>query len=84
MNRDENSTISYQCHSGFYMYFIKKNIHPYLQLRILTKYHYFLCMCYAKESNFSFKINCTQADFQRLIGNKVRTHTFIQANIPLT
>lgn len=61
-----------------------KNIHPYLQLRVLTKYHYFLCMCYAKESNFSFKINCTQADFQRLIGNKVRTHTFIQANIPLT
>lgn len=65
-------------------FILLKNIHPYLQLRVLTKYHYFLSMYYAKESNFSFKRNYTQADFQRLIGNKVRTHTFIQANLPLT
>lgn len=49
--------------------------HPHLEcsLRVFTKCHYSLCVYYA--SNFSFKINCTQADFRRLIGNRARTHT---------
>lgn len=47
-------------------------------VRVLINITTPVCVYYANgllESNFSFKINCTQADFQRLIGNRDRTHT---------